>query len=266
MFKLIFIVILSSAFSFADECVELFDKRGEDLNTTLAAYDCFDQQNPENKLDKAKKLNQMAYLKFFEATYFKNNRLNTFVKSYSLAEKAAELYGILFEHKQLRDLPSEQVDQIALAYYLYGTSLSNYVDIKGKVAAILNMSKIKKASRTILALKKPGTFHYGAYRNTAMFYYKVPMLAGGSMKKAKVFFEKLIKVSKNSINVSSYPVNHILYAEYLKEVKQKTKACAQLTLVIKLTDDEIEAYFKDLSYETKKDRIEAQKAFERYSC
>lgn len=266
MFKIIAVLVLTSSFVFANNCDALYDRRGESLDVTLSAYDCYEKINDTDKLKNSSNLNKMAYLKFFQAAFFEDNRLNSLVKSFSLAKDAIKVYGPLFNKNDVKDLPAEQLEQITLGYYLYGTSVSKYVDLKGKWEAIKRMSEIKNTMKMILSLKKPETFHYGAYRTLAIFNLKVPKIAGGDIGRSRIFFEKLMKESKTDINVSSYPVSHIYYAEYLRIVGKGQEACAELNLVKSLTDQEIETYFKDLFYESIKDRALALETFEKYSC
>ncbi len=266
MFKVIALYLTLPTLLFANNCDELYNSRGESLKVTQDAFNCLDILQEESKLFNSKRLNKMAHLKFFEATYFENDRLNSLVKSYSLAKKSINQYAVLFNSTELKKLPSDEIDEVALSYYFYGTSVSKYVDLKGKWEAIKRMSEIKNSMNMILRLKRSSTYHYGAYRNLAIFNLKVPKIAGGKITRSKLFFEKLIKESSSEIGVSTYPVGHIYYAEYLKRVGKKAEACKQLTLVKDLTDAQINSTFLDLIYETKKDRSDAEKVFEKYSC
>jgi len=268
MYKLIMVMITISSIASATECNDLYSSRGQNLQTTIDAYNCFDNNNEGNisNHEKSVNLNKMAYLKFFEGSFYENDALNSLYKSFSLAQDAIKLYGPLFNKEAVIDLPTVQVEEVALSYYLYGTSLSKYVDLKGKWEAIKRMSEIKNTMKMILSLKKPSTFHFGAYRTLAIFNLKVPKIAGGSLSRSGMFFEKLMKESKTQINVISYPVGHIFYAEYLRRIGKNQESCQQLDLIKSLTNDEIETYFQDLKFETIKDRNVAEETFKQYSC
>lgn len=268
MFKAVLFFIVSSTFATASDCTSLYNNRGLNLDTTIEAYECLDNLNADDlsKLDKSINLNKMAYLKFFEASYYNNNSISSLVSSFNLAKDSIKLYAPLFNKEDVVKLPTEQVEQVALSYYLYGTSVSKYVDLRGKWEAIKRMSEIKNTMRMILSLKKPNTFHYGAYRTLAIFNLKVPKIAGGDIKRSGMFFKKLMQESKTSMGISSYPVGHIYYAEYLKRIGKKKEACDELELIKSLSDSEIESNFRDLIYETKSDRAIAESRSEQYSC
>ncbi len=268
MIKLFMILIVSSTIASASECENLYEQRGESLQTTLEAFECFEKANEgvSDQFEKSKNLNKMAYLKFFQGSFYENDSLNVLYKSFSLVQDSIKLFGPLFNRDAIEVLTQDQIEEVALSYYLYGTSVSKYVDLKGKWEAIKRMSEIKNTMKMILSLKQPSTFHFGAYRTLAIFNLKVPKIAGGSLARSKMFFEKLMEESKTSLGVISYPVGHIFYAEYLIKTGNKQSACAELNLVKSLTDEQIEANFKDLVYETKKDREVAKETFENYSC
>lgn len=266
MIKILIALAVIATSVFPSTCDDLYNKRGESLSATQDAFSCLEKSETLNKMQLSSKLNNMAYLKFFEATYFENDSLVTLVQSYEYSKESVEVYGKMFDIASVRDLGDEDLKQVALAYYLYGTSVSKYVDLKGKWEAIKRMSEIKDSMKMILSLKQPSTFHYGAYRNLAIFNLKVPSIAGGSMDRSKIFFERLMSSSKNERNISSYAVGHIYYAEYLIRVNRKADACKELDLVKSLNDSDINTYFKDLIYETKKDQEEAIKMFKEYSC
>jgi hypothetical protein len=268
MFKLLVFLTTFSLYASANDCNTLYDNRGEDLDTTVLAYSCFEDLNKSNisKLKKSSNLNKMSYLKFFQASFFENDSINSLATSFTLAKDSIKLYAPLFNRVDVLALPSSQVDQVALSYYLYGTAVSKYVDLKGKWEAIKRKSEIKNTMKMILGLKKPSTFHFGAYRTLAIFNLKVPKIAGGDLKKSGMFFKKLFKDSMTEINVISYPVGHIFYSEYLFKIGKKNDACKELDLVKSLTDQEIDRYFQDLKFETTQDRAVAHRKFELYSC
>lgn len=268
MMRMLIVFSMLTTAAFASDCNDLYKNRGLDLQTTQDAFSCLKNTNQTqtDKYQKAIIFNKMAYLKFFEASFYENDSVKALYDSFTHAKDAIEQYGPVFNRDAVKDLPNKQIEEIALSYYIYGTSVSKYVELMGKWEAVKRMSEIKNTMKMILSLKKPETFHYGAYRTLAIFNLKVPKIAGGNIQRAKMFFEKLMKESMTSLNVASYPVGHIYYAEYFWKTGQNEKACKELDLVRNLTDEQIETYFRDIIHETKKDREVAQEIFEIYSC
>jgi hypothetical protein len=74
MFKIIIVLLVTSSFVYANSCDALYDKRGESLETTLSAYDCYEKISDTDKLRNSSNLNKMAYLKFFQAAFFEDNK------------------------------------------------------------------------------------------------------------------------------------------------------------------------------------------------
>jgi hypothetical protein len=254
--------------AYANDCNYLFSQRGISLEKTSAGYSCFDKlnQSTTTTFDKTYNLNKMSYLKFLEATMFNNDKVEALKKSYELAQDAIKQYGNLFSRESIQNLPENELKLVAESYYLYGTAVSSYIEIMGRWEAVKRMSEIKNTMTMILSLKLPETFYYGAYRTLAIFNLRVPKIAGGNINRSRAFFQRLEKESTNEINVMSYPVGHIFYAEYFRKTGKNEEACRQLEKVKDLTDIEIKTYFNDLYYETLVDRDLAKEQFEKYSC
>lgn len=266
MFKLIVFTSVLSAALFANDCTYLYGKRGDSLDSANKAIACYEAMTTDSKLLESKKLNQISYLKFFVATYFEDDSLQNLRDAYNTAKDSIEQYSRIFDSTAARNLEVIEKQEVALSYYLYGTAVSKYVDLKGKWEAIKRMSEIKNSMTTILKMKEAQTFHFGAYRTLAIFNLKVPSIAGGDLNKSKLFFERLMKESKNELGISSYPVGHYYYAEYLYRVSKKDEACSELFLLKNLSDKDIENFFPTLIFETKKDRADAAKKIEKYNC
>ncbi|MCT4641834.1 MAG: TRAP transporter TatT component family protein [Bacteriovoracaceae bacterium] len=238
-------------------CDALYEKRGQSLEITEQAIECFSY---------ASNLNKVSYLLFFKATYFEADVLRSLIDSYGFAKKQILKYGNMFDFSSYDNLSVEEKRELALAYYQYGTSVSKYVEYKGKFEAVKRMKEIKSSMKMILRLKEPQTFFYGAYRTLAILNYKVPKIAGGDLRLAKKYFEKLMNLTSID-GLSDYPVNHIFYAQFLyTKNANKQKACSELKKVMGITDREIESRFESIRYETLKDRKDAALKYKKYSC
>ena len=266
MFKFIVLATAMCTTLLASECESYYKKRGESLSTTNKAITCYESLTADSKLVKSEKLNKISYLKFFKATYFEDNSLENLKDAYNTAKDSIEQYSSMFDSTAARSLEEDQKEEVALSYYLYGTAVSKYVDLKGKWEAIKRMSEIKNSMTIILKMREAQTFHFGAYRTLAIFNLKVPSIAGGDLNKSKLFFERMMEESKNELGLSSYPVGHFYYAEYLFRVSKKAEACSELFLLKNLSDKDIENFFPTLIYETKKDRADAAKRIESSNC
>lgn len=266
MYKLSVLVFILVFNALANNCERLYFDRGEGIDKLEEAIECYKSTKEKNQLLELKRLNSLSYLYFFKSMFYGKNKESSLIKSYNFAKDSINKYGTMFNTAPIRNLPKEEKSQVARAYYLYGTAVSQYIELKGKWVAIKRMSEITKSMTSVLRLRLPETFYYGAYRTLAIFNLKVPKVAGGSLAKSKSFFEKLMKESLNGLGVSSYPVGHYFYAEYLYRVSRKNDACSELQKVIDIKDKEIYEFFPDLIPETFKDRENAIKKFEEYNC
>jgi len=269
MLKLVLITIGLILQVSAEDCETFYENRGSSITTLEEAYNCFQTkvQSPSATKDsKAYGLNKMSYLKFFEGIYYGNSPEKKLIKSFELAKEAILLYGEMNDRSILNTLKKSQIQEVALSYYLFGTSVSKYVDLKGKWEAIKRMSEIKNSMKMILSLREPSTYHYGAFRTLGIFNMRVPSIAGGSLPRSKMFFERLINASTNNNGVMTYPVGHLYYAEYFWITDQKESACLQLEKLLNLDEEEIKVNHFDLYYETLNDKVLAQRLYDKYRC
>lgn len=264
----ILITLVMANFSYADSCKESYRNRGISLQKTDEALNCYqeDLKSLTNILDRANAYANLSYLEFFKAEMFLTEKLSALESSINYAQKGAELFGELFDVVSYRKL--DDVSKIVLAknLYNYGTSVARYVDIKGKWEAIKRMGDIKNSMNSILRIGQADIAYHGAHRTLAIFHMKVPAIAGGKKELSKKYF--LIVMDKTSYrgDLSRYPVNNLMFAEYYYSEKMLPAACRQLALIKDLDESEVKQMANGLYYETLKDVEKAKKVFKDYQC
>ena len=251
----ILLLLLLPVIAFANPCDDLYDAREEGLAKSEAAFACYNTEltSVANRNAKAHALNQMSYLKFFMAELFLEEKTAALLEGIALSEKALLSFGAKYSIPEYKKLTPQEQKILAVSLYNYGLTTARYVDIKGTMEALKRMEDIKKSMATIIRIGQEATAHYGAHRTLGIFHTKVPAIAGGQINLAKEYLEKAIAGTIYSQGLSTYPANNIAYADYLFKQGKKAEACSQLSLVMKLTPEEVRSMNNQLYSETLKD-------------
>lgn len=267
MFKAIVLALISFS-ALADSCAPIFDLRGENAEKTLAAQTCYEKalRDSTDSLTKSQQLIRLSYLKFFQAENFSQKKEALLFDAMETAEKAVLIFGAKYALGEYRSLPASSQTVLAEALYNYGLIVARYVDEKGVVEALKRMDDIKKSMTTIIRLKQEAVAHHGAHRVLGIFHTKVPTIAGGDLKLAKTYLEAAIQGSLYNGNLSRYPLNHIVYADYLHKVGESALVCAELQKVVNLSSEDIRNLENDLYFETLTNVKEARQTFKERKC
>lgn len=251
-----------------DTCKSLFVNRGENKEQVTKALNCYQTSlaAADSEVVQAQILSQISYLHFFNAEVFLNEKLPALEESMNAAEKGAKLFGELYDIKAYRELGDAEKIVLAKNLYNYGTAVARYVDIKGKWEAIKRMGDIKNSMSSIIRIGQSDVAFYGAHRTLAIFHMKVPAIAGGDKEISKKYFKLLIEKTSFKEDLSRYPVNNLMYADYYFSEKMIPAGCRQLSLMKDLTDDEIKSMSNGLYFETVADVKKAKVEFEKFKC
>lgn len=272
MLKLIvFITSMSYAVSSMANCTDLFIKRSESRSATDKAIDCFSKLTNSNQSEdlKSDTLIKLSYLSMFKSEFYlksDSEKILELEKAMAFAENGALVFGRLFDLSSYEKLSEIEKDSVARALYFYGTATARYVEYKGKLEAIRRLSLIKRTMNTVIRLGREKLEHYGAHRTLAILNAKVPVIAGGDKALARKYFEIAITKSQTGLGVSSYPLNNLMFAEFLFESSDKNMACTQLKKVTKLSITQIESLDNDYTFESINDLAKAKKRFSEYGC
>ena len=251
-----------------NNCEDLFHAREEGLEASQQAYNCF-QQNLPNEIEKenmAHDLNQMSYLKFFMAEYFMEEKTEFLSDAIDLSEKALLLFGAKYSIPTYETLSAFEKKVLAVSLYNYGLTTSRYVDIKGQWEAIKRMGDIKRSMDSILRIKEDSTAVYGAHRTLGIFHMKVPAIAGGKIELSKQYLTHAIESSLYNGDLSLYPANNIAYSDLMLKLGNNEESCRQLQLVAVLTEADVRAMDNDLFYESMEKVKEAKSLYNSRKC
>lgn len=262
----IIILILSLSFSLSSmaDCNDLFENRSESNSITEAAINCYSKLSASSET-----LTKLSYLSIFKAEFYlktEREKISELEKAMAYAEKAALVYGRLFDMRTYETLSEIEKDAVARALYFYGTATARYVEYKGKLEAIRKLSLIKRTMNTVLRLNRDSLEHFGAHRTLAILNAKVPVIAGGDKALAREYFEIATSKTETSLGVSSYPLNNLMFAEFLVENNDKELACVQLKKITKLTPAQIESLDNGYSFESVSDLAKAKAKLAEYGC
>ena len=261
-------ILLFTGLSIAQttDCESLYAARGAGLARSEEAYACFEKQTPTEASASARRFNRLAYLKFFMAEHFLENKTDVLLESIALAEKGILLFGKKYDLAAYRALTLEEKEELAWALYHYGLATSLYVDIKGIAEALRRMDDIKRSMSTILRIDQLAVAHSGAHRTLGIFHMKVPVIAGGDIEVAKTYLPLAVNSTLRSGGLSVYPLNNSVYADLLYKLGQKEAACAQLRMVAELTDADVVALDNGYTFETRVHVQEAKKTMRSRQC
>ncbi len=267
MFKLMLAALISLP-AFADNCSSVFDRRGESASVNLEAINCYEKslRNVTDAETKSQYLVRLSYLKFFQAENYSQRKESLLFEAMEIAEKGVLLFGSKYSLGDYRQLSASSQTLVAEALYNYGLIVARYVDEKGVVEALKRMDDIKKSMTTIIRLKQESVAHYGAHRVLGIFHTKVPSIAGGDLKLAKTYLETAVKGSLYSGDLSRYPLNHIVYSDYLYKVGENDRACAELRKVINLTESDLRTLDNGLFHESMDNIASAKASFKERKC
>jgi hypothetical protein len=252
MHSLVLMLILTTTAAFAD-CDSLFAQRGEGLDNTRAAFDCYkaNENTTGTLVERARRLNRMAYLKFFSAEYFLSNKAPVIEDAMELADEAVKVFGKKYDLVAYRALLEEEKTELAWALYHYGLFVARYVDIRGIAEALRRMDDIKRSMNTILRIQQQAVAFHGAHRTLGILHTKVPGIAGGDIDLAKRYLPLAVSETIHGGGLSAYPLNNLMYADLLIKLGQDRKACEQLGLVAALSDEDVAALANGFEFETR---------------
>jgi hypothetical protein len=224
-----------------DNCLELFNNRHLGQAKAQEALNCYKKESEFEVTREAKalSLSQMSYLNFFIAEYHLENKEKTLLEGIDLADKAIWLFGPKYSLQTYATLTSSEKKVLAEALYHYGLTTARYIDIKGQWEAIKRMEDIKKSMNTIIRIKEDETAYYGAHRTLGIFHIKVPYIAGGRIELAKNFLNTAIEKTSFEKELSIYPANNVAYADLMFKTGQNEEGCYHLSLVARLSSDDI---------------------------
>lgn len=267
MLKFVLFVLVSLPV-FADSCEETFSKRGEGASATASALRCYEAllRSASDVDAKSTALIRVSYLKFFEAENYTQKKEALLFEAMEIAEKAVELFGTKYALGDYRKLPAHQQTLVAEALYNYGLIVARYVDEKGVVEALKRMDDIKKSMTTIIRLKQEAVAHHGAHRVLGIFHTKVPAIAGGDLKQAKTYLEAALQGTRYNGELSRYPLNHVVYSDYLYKVGETSRACDELRKVMNLTETDIRNLDNGLYHESLENVASAKASFKERKC
>ncbi len=248
------------------DCETLYTDRGTSLARSEEAYACFEKQVPADNITTARRFNRLAYLKFFMAEHYLENKAEVLLESIALAETGILVFGKKYDLAAYRALTSEEKEELAWALYHYGLATSLYVDIKGIAEALRRMDDIKRSMSTILRIEQFAVAHSGAHRTLGIFHMKVPVIAGGDIEISKNYLPLAVNSTLRSGGLSVYPLNNSVYADLLYKLGQKDAACAQLRMVADLTDADVSALENGYEFETRVHIQEAKKTLRSRQC
>lgn len=267
MFKFVLATLISFPV-FADTCSPLFDRRGEGASVTLEAMGCYEEslRNVNDAETKSQYLVKISYLKFFQAENYTQRKESLLFEAMEIAEKGLEAFGPKYSLGDYRKLSASSQTLVAESLYNYGLIVARYVDEKGVVEALKRMDDIKKSMTTIIRLKQEAVAHFGAHRVLGIFHTKVPSIAGGDLKLAKTYLEAALEGSRYSGDLSRYPLNHVVYSDYLYKVGEKDRACAELRKVMDLSASDIKNLDNGLFHESMENVASARESFKERKC
>lgn len=272
MLKILGLIVFSilSTTTYAN-CLDLYTERAESLAKTNDAIECFKQleTTASGNIAKSEALIKITYLHMFKSEFYTEDSGQKMLELKSAmikSEAAALLFGRLFDIRGYETLGETEKDQVAKALYFYGTAMSRYVEIKGKIEAIKRLSRIKRTMNSVLRIGRDSLEHYGAHRTLAILNAKVPVIAGGDKELARKYFEIVIKNTQTILGASSYPLNNLMFAEFLFENATKAEACAQLEKIAALTTEEVESLNNGYTAETLSDVRKANEKLKSFSC
>ena len=218
--------LLVSVASFANtvEMAEvLYSLRGEDVSNAQEAAKIYgDLANAST--EKGEKAN--LYFKQSEAVYFigtqnkdEDEQEKIHENGYELANKAVKLL-----EGQVDDF--EQEETLAKAYFFYGANLGKWAEARGIGSSLGRAGELKDTMNKIIDLGQEDIENYGANRILGRVYFKLPVIAGGSKKKAeKILAEAFENTLSDDADVSVHGLNNLYYAEALEARNKKDQAC-----------------------------------------
>lgn len=267
MFKLMLAALISVP-AFADNCSSVFDQRGNSATITAEALNCYETslRNVTDRETKSHYLVRISYLKFFQAENFSQRKESLLFEAMEIAEKSVLLFGEKYSLGDYRKLSPASQTHVAESLYNYGLIVARYVDEKGVVEALKRMDDIKKSMTTIIRLKQEAVAHYGAHRVLGIFHTKVPSIAGGDLKLAKTYLEAALQGTLYNGNISRYPLNHVVYSDYLYKVGEKDRACQELQKIMDMTASDVKGLDNGLFHESLQNIASAKESFKERRC
>lgn len=267
MFKFILLALVSVS-ALADTCSPLFDRRGAGATQTIEAIGCYEDslRNVTDAETRSQYLVSLSYLKFFQAENYSQRKESLLFEAMEIAEKSLLIFGAKYSLGDYRKLSASAQTLVAESLYNYGLIVARYVDEKGVVEALKRMDDIKKSMTTIIRLKQENVAHAGAHRVLGIFHTKVPSIAGGDLKLAKTYLEAALEGSRYNGELSRYPLNHVVYSDYLYKVGEKDRACAELQKIMGLNESDIRNLDNGLFYESLQNVASAKASFNERKC
>lgn len=244
-----------------DTAEELFELRGEDTANAQKAADIYGKLADASS-EKGEKAN--LYYKQSEAIYF----VGTQTKDEDQAEKIHE-NGYQVADKAIKLLEGqvddfEQEETLALGYFFYGANLGKWAEARGIGSSLGRAGELKDTMRKIIDLGQEDIENYGANRILGRVYHKLPVIAGGSKKKAeKILAEAFENTLSDDADVSVHGLNNLYFAETLEARGKEDQACKILK---EFSVQDPETLLDTRIPETKLEIEEAKRLIVKFNC
>lgn len=245
----------------AGDCDGLFALRDHGKEAAETALRCYEEA-PET----AKSLTQRAYLEFFIAEYFTDEKNPLLLEAIAHAEEAVLLFGPKYGIPEYEKLAPTERKALAAALYTYGLATSRYIDLAGKWEAIKRMNDIRRSMDSILRIGEEATAFFGADRTLGIFHTKVPEIAGGKIELAERYLTSALESTRVSDDLSRYPANNIAYADLMHKIGKDAEGCRHLGIVAALTENDVRRLENEMYYESMIKVTEAKTLFAERKC
>jgi tetratricopeptide (TPR) repeat protein len=155
-------------------------------------------------------------------------RMQYYIGAHSESKKEKKkifAQGIYYAERAVESGP-EKPD----GYYWLAVNQGKYGEVKGVLKSLSLVKPIKRSLNKIIELDRSYE-DGGADRVLGRVYFKVPGIAGGSKKKARIHLEKSLEYGPDD------PLTKLYYAESLMKAKEIEKAREILESILNMDDD-----------------------------
>lgn len=255
----LFFVFLSSMSFATDACLPLFQKHGMEAGASENAIACYERvyNSATTPQEKSNSLNYLSQLHFFMSTNEdRANEISRLERATNLGEKSALLFGGWLDEQAYAKLSVDDRRLLTIALYNYGVSLARLSEAQGSLVVVTKWPTIQKVMKLVIRLGHPDVAGFGGHRTLAIANTRMPA-PFGDKKLAEQYLKFAIQKSDRG-GFSSYLVNHSMLADLFIRQDRKAEACAQLSLVAKISNEQIVSNTAAGTYEGLSDRRNAQ--------
>lgn len=275
----LFLLVASFSFSSLDEGIDLYQKRGESIESAFLAQEKFESAllAESDLLERFEVYRLLLETTFYYAANISSEdvKIKHFKKLKEYSKNALRESKVKIIEKPvvpgkdyIVDISKVEETKYAAEFlYFYAMALSNLMneEVSSKIDQLTRWREIKACMGAIQRkLKQRSIQFYGADRTLGIGEYNKPKFIKKMSRAVKYLFYSYQRSINEEYSTSAYAFNTLMYSEVLRETKKTKESCSVLKKLVELNQEDLlnlnKSYFPEnmINYKIAQKRYEKE--------